>query len=304
MTDTVLSGSVSKTQTFLNSLQAKYSSIDKMALANKMLKGAINIGEAIVNPLTNTGIAGFKFHIAQTEQVRLENEITDFYTDINSPIQDHIVRKPLTITLSGLVGDYQYSINELKDFISKITPTLELVKQFLPQLSDITKQTIVKKYSNSAIENLSFENLSFENNLSFLDANKEINIDDLTFGATPSTSGYGLNFNAMDLFKTFQDLYKVKSAQTRAYLFFEALAQSQALFSIETTWKRYDNMALLSVIPTRDNNLDVTEFQATFKQLSQTQVQLDIAQNAAGRLKEQASNTINKGINKGQKALI
>ena len=71
------------------------------------------------------------------------------------------------------------------------------------------------------------------------------------------------NYSVMDLFTLFQSLYKLKSAQARAFLFFECMWKSRALFSVETTWKRYDNMAILSLQPRRDKNADITEFSIT-----------------------------------------
>ena len=87
-----------------------------------------------------TGIAGFKFHIPQTEQVRMESDITDHYTDINTPVQDHIALKPVTITLTGLVGEYFYSVNKIEDFLALVTPTLTLISEFMNQENPIVKQ--------------------------------------------------------------------------------------------------------------------------------------------------------------------
>ena len=103
------------------------------------------------------------------------------------------------------------------------------------------------------------------------------------------------------MFKIFQDLYKLKSAQTRAFFFFDAMWKSKALFSVETSWKRYDNMCIQTLIPKRDNNADITDFNITFKQISRAQTKYETLKNAAGRTRQQLMKKQNKGIDKGQK---
>lgn len=256
-----------------NRLNQQYGELNKTQLATQVLKENVNIGEAIINIVGATGIAGFKFNVPEREQIKLQSEITDHYTDINNPVQDHIAHKPIMITLTGLVGEYFYSVNEIEDLIAKITPTLSLVKQFIPKLPASTKQFLAKKYSNITKKEV-----------------PEI---------LKSTDDKDLN--AFDLFSLFQNIYKLSSRQTRAYLFFEALWKSKARFSVETTWKRFDNMVVESITPDRDNNADITSFTIVLKQLSFTQTKVNSVENVVGRMKEMLSKTQNKGIDKGQK---
>lgn len=280
MTDTPLQGGITKTQSWFSTVSQKYSAVNKISLATKVLKSSINAGEAIINLLSNTGIAGFKFQVPQTELIKLESDITDYYTDVNSNIQDHIVRKPITVTVTGLVGEYFYSVNEIEDMLASVVPTFRLLQQFVPQLTAAAKQGMIKKYNARSVENLS-------NNTA-------------TNNAVASDSGYQFNFINLDLFNLFQNLYKLKSAQTRAYFFFEALWRSQALFTVETSWKKFDNMAVQSITPRRDNNADITEFQATFKQINFTQTMSESAEAVAGRMKEQTAEVTSKGETKGE----
>ncbi len=135
----------SKYYDFLYNVDTKYSQIKKSELVKKMFKETVNAGEAIVSILGNTGIAGFKFHVPQSEQIKMESDITDHFMDNNSVLQDHIARKPVTITLNGLQGDFFYSVNRIEDTLALVTPTLSLVKQFLPKLRNATKQLYTKK---------------------------------------------------------------------------------------------------------------------------------------------------------------
>nr|DAJ74789.1 MAG TPA: hypothetical protein [Caudoviricetes sp.] len=244
--------------------------------AKDTFKKAVNIGEAIVSILSNTGIAGFKFHVPTHEQVNMESDITDHYIDTNSPVQDHIARRSVTITLQGYQGEYFYSVNPIEDMLAKVIPTMSLVKQFLPKLPDSTKQNFAKKYQEWT------------------------GID--TPEALKSTGQD--NYNRIDLFKIFQDLYKLKSEQTKAFFFFQAMWQSEALFTVETSWKRYDNMVIQKLTPQRDNNADITDFSITFKQISKTTSKVESVENAAGRLKAQNAQVTEKGIDKGKEVSI
>lgn len=246
--------------------------------AQEQLK-VVNIKDAIVNILTSTGIAGFKFHIPNSEQIKLQSDITDHYTDINSAVQDHIARKPVRITLNGYQGEYYYTVHPIENMISKIAPVLTLVEVFKPKISAVTEK-IKQKQVESSLNKL--------NNGDKKAAEDYRN----TFAAK--------EFNAVDLFKTFLNLYKFKSAQTRAFFYFEALWQSELVFTIETSWKIFNNMIIEDITALRDNNADITDFTVTFKQVGITTSKSESLKDVAGRLQAQAAQVTKKGIDKGK----
>lgn len=262
---------------FFNIVNDRYKQISKSTLAQSLLKKSVDIGTAVVNIVGNTGIAGFKFHCPMREEIEMASEATDHYLDNNNPVQDHIIQKPITINLQGFQGDYFYSVNQIEDTLALITPTMSLVKELLPDLADITKQ----------IKSSSFFNKT--NNYQLVD------------GVLKTTIQNDLNY--VDLFKIFQSLYKLTSAQTRAFFFLEALWKSKALMTVETTWKRYDNMAITNIKPIRDENLDITDFRVSFKQLYFTSTNIIDLNNTAGRTRQQLAQVSKKGIDKGQEVI-
>ena len=133
---------------FISKANKKYGQVNPLDWAKNIFKENVDIGSAVVSVLGSTGIAGFKFHIPQTEMVKMESEVTDHYVDDNSVVQDHIIHKPVTITLTGLQGEYFYSVNEIEDTIALIKPTLVLVSQFVPKLSAATMQAKMKYKNN------------------------------------------------------------------------------------------------------------------------------------------------------------
>lgn len=264
-----------------NFLQGSISAnkIEYEAIAKNVFKQTINISDAIVSIFSNTGIAGFKFHVPENEQVKMQSEITDHYIDTGSAVQDHIARRPIVITVRGYQGEYYYTVHPIENMISKVVPVLALVKEFKPKLDPVTER-IKKRREELALIQLSKDGKKYTKTYENKILDKE--------------------FNAVDLFKLFQDLYKLKSAQTRAFYFFQALWESEALFSVETRWKRYDNMGIQDITPLGDNNADITDFSVSFKQISITTSKVENIKNVAGRLKEQAAKVTKKGIDKGK----
>lgn len=266
-------------QNFFDIVNNKYKQVSKTQLAQTLFKNSVDIGTAIVNIVASTGIAGFKFQCPQREEIEMQSDVTTHYTDNNSPIQDHVALKPVVINLQGLQGDYFYSVNQIEDIIAQITPTLSLVKQFLPQLTAATQQ--IKKQSMSTLSALK----------------QAKTLKDVKKAFTNPTNANDLN--SVDLFQLFQNLYKLKSPQTRAFFFFEALWKSKALFTVETTWKTYNNMLIVNVKPIRDDNLDITDFRVTFQQMDFASTTVINLNNKAGRTRQQLAQTAKKGIDKG-----
>ncbi|MDE5889243.1 MAG: hypothetical protein K2H20_04415, partial [Bacilli bacterium] len=261
------------------------SKIDAKQSAINLMSKAVNVKDAIVNIMGTTGISGFKFHILQSEQINLESDITDHYVDSNTPVQDHIARKPVIITVSGYQGEYFYTVHPIQTMLSKVASTLKLIDSFKPKLSDATKQ--IKEQWQKNQEAL---------------ANTKIDYNEagLKVPLKEKVTTSWQNFNDIDLFKYFQNLYKLKSRQTQAYYFFKALWNMGVPFSLETRWERYDNMLIQQLRPLGDNTADMTDFSITFKQINITSTQATKIKNAAGRLKEQIAKTTEKGVDKGQ----
>jgi hypothetical protein len=60
---------------------------------------------AILRPKTAQGVGGFVFDVSNGETVDLSSDVTDHVTEDNSFVQDHVVNKPITLSLSGFIGE-------------------------------------------------------------------------------------------------------------------------------------------------------------------------------------------------------
>lgn len=279
---------------YVNSSTASGANVSLFKQAQSFFKSHTNVKDAIVSIFDSTGIAGFQFNITKMEQVKLSNDITDYYSDNNTVFNDHIAHKPVTVTVSGLQGDYFYSVHKIKDMISAIGTTMKLIVAFKPQFDKIQGQ--LRKKWNDYQESLQTNGLvgkAIDPN--FTPSNATTLKEKLSFAGQTLMS-----YSSVDLFKLFQSLYKFKSAQTRAYLFFETLRKADKPFTVETRWKRFENMYIQDLIVTGEDSADITEFQVTFKQLNFTHSEV-VSINAAGRTQQQYYEEANKGIDNGTK---
>jgi len=86
----------------------------------------------LLKPKENWGIEGFIFDIVDNESLSIEYDITDHFTENNSYLNDHIVKKPIIITLSGFIGELVFrSPGGVEGAIQEISNRLESVEAYL-----------------------------------------------------------------------------------------------------------------------------------------------------------------------------
>jgi hypothetical protein len=98
------------------------------------------INKIYVAPTGLKGINGWEFSILRDRSVRLESEITDYITEDNSRIQDHIANMPVILDLSGFVGESLEKAPKEVKFQKEIQSKLTEVAGFLPELSAQAQQ--------------------------------------------------------------------------------------------------------------------------------------------------------------------
>ena len=87
---------------------------------------------ALVAPKTAEGIGGFLFDVPREDQVNLNIDVTDHFTENNSFINDHIVNQPITITLSGFQGELVFERpSGIAGAAQQIQNRLETVEAYL-----------------------------------------------------------------------------------------------------------------------------------------------------------------------------
>lgn len=92
---------------------------------------------AVVKPKGAKGLAGFVFDVPTGEKLDLQSEITDHVVESGSFISDHVVDKPIRITLSGFVGELVAEAPQGLELLSEFAQNrLGVVDGYLGQYTD------------------------------------------------------------------------------------------------------------------------------------------------------------------------
>ena len=248
-------------------------SVDLLQSTKSILNTAIDASSTLVSVAGTIGIAGFVFDIADDDSVELDADITDHYVENGTAIQDHIALRPERVTVRGLVGEYRYIAESNQTKLQKATKKLTTLASYLPPLSDAA--TAIYKGLQGENENASLS----------------------LFGSLNNVAN-----TAMDLFKAYRNINLPQTEQQKAFIYFEALRNSRALFTIQTPFRYYTDMAVESIRATQSGfTRDQSEFEVSFKKMRFVDVERkslteDVKKELQNRLSEQAATVQDKGF--------
>jgi len=227
---------------------------------------------AIVSPSPlPPGIGGFLFDIPGDEEVRLRSQITNYYLENNTPVQDNIALEPPTITLRGIVAELA-GATVLAAPSSQAANPLPLVPGMMPPMTEQQQQSF--------------------------DAAQEAAQQQSTAGSDAAAAS-----------GTSQNLYSMWDAgsasgsitrQTNAFLYFRELWAGQQLMSVQTPWGIWKNCAILEIRPMQDSKTKyMTDFTITFQEMRFAGEATVTIGSVAGRNQQQTSPKTQTG-NAGQ----
>lgn len=222
----------------------------------------VGMSTALVKPKNPPpGTAGFVFDIKMTENVTMNAQVTDHFTEINSAIQDHVAIDPIKITLVGKVGELVHTKEAELAFASAA----------LDRLAPITHM----KPSQSA------------------QAQKYISAADQAISATKSAMKAFSNLAGV--FAT----EPAKNKQQKAFKTFENYFLGRTILTIETPWATYGSMLLENWSADQDEeSIYETTYTLTFKQLRFVGTTVNTG-NLSGRNGAQLSKAVDKGAQSG-----
>ena len=244
-------------------------SFDKAVNAADTANSMVN--QYVVSPIVNMGLAGFVFDIEDETKIEMQSDITDHYTENNTPRQSNIVNKPAIITLRGYVGELVHRNAPPKTKLQELAEKISTINAFVPVITSSARQ-----------------------------ARDLISGDNKTSGdffAQGVATG-------VDLYQTFQTLNPPKTAQAKAFNFFRSLWSARQLVSLGTPYTFYRNMGILSITAIQSgDNEEVTDFSVTLKEVRFAKsklVKFD-QEKYQGRSKGEISETQKKGQTQGEK---
>jgi hypothetical protein len=90
------------------------------------------------------GIEGFIFDIPETETVKLQAQVTHHFAEDNYALQDHIAFEPITVTLTGLIGELVVSKSELEQYAKQVLDRLGPLGLLSPSFSSGAAQYLAE----------------------------------------------------------------------------------------------------------------------------------------------------------------
>lgn len=218
--------------------------------------------QAIIRP-TNPppGLAGFLFDINEDDEINLRADITDHFVENNTVIVDQIGLKPEEYTVRGLVAEL-VAIPPAPDVVAKVPNPLDVNSDLLPVLTPQAAQEATDNAQTEASANAALQQSS-------------------------SLWGYFLDQAPKPPNQT---------RQSRTFLYFYQLWKARELFTIETPWGFFTDMAILTLRASQDDESRFkSSFTVTFKKIRTAGGATITAGQLAGRANLQMAPVTNNG---------
>lgn len=229
-------------------------------------------------PSTSQQPPSFLFDYEGEQTTTLDSDITDHYVEDNTAIQDQIALKPVLVTTHGFIG-------ELND----VAPA------FLAPVKAIAdKLTVVSAYSPQASETAI---LAYDNAFQLYQVGQNA-VNAAVSAWTSLTSGQGTSVITGNAFFPIA-LEANQTKQQTAFQLFYGYWTSRTLFTIQTPWAIFQNMAIKTLRSIQDAETRmITDFEISFKQIRTASTALTPPQSAVsqGRLSAQSSLLTNQGV--------
>lgn len=178
---------------------------------------------------TTSQVESILFDYEGEQSISLSSDITDHYVEDNTAIQDQIAIKPATVTTHGYIGELTDVVPELLKPLKKIADKLTVLTAYTPELTSTAQ-------------------------LAYAEAFQLYQVSMNVTNAVKSVATWGS--------------LKNQTKQQIAFSKFYGYFQSRTLFTIQTPWRIYSDMAIQSLraVQGEDTRM-VSDFEITFKEM-------------------------------------
>ena len=194
-----------------------------------------NKANTLLGVKSSKGISGFLFDIPDRDSISVDWDITDHFTESNSFLNDHKVKKPVIITLSGFIGELVFRAPAgVEGAVQEISNRLETVEAYLGDFTPgaVQQAQRVVQQAQSTISAINQTLDKVQNVVGFFD------------GEGPE-----------------------ETAQQKAFNQLNALGD-EVILTAQTPWKFYDDMTIQSLSFIQDSESElITDISVTLKQI-------------------------------------
>lgn len=224
------------------------------------------------------------FHYEGEQTVSLQSDITDHYVEDNTAIQDQWALKPERVTTHGFIGELNDISPKALQILKTLADKLTVINAYTPVLST----TALIAYDEAFLlyqvgANAVNAAVSAWSSINGTNGENVISSNGLQPGAfNPATASIANNQNKQQV--AFQQFY--------------GYWKSRTLFTVQTPWAVFQNMAIENVeaIQGEDTRM-ITDFKVTFKMIRTTTAAdtNGLAPIISGRAGQQASGLTDLG---------
>lgn len=177
----------------------------------------------------------FLFDFEGAQSLDLQSDITDHFREDNSPIEDNIALRPETYTTRGFIGELNNIPPAALQIVREVASRLTTITAYAPQVSATAALAYARAFAAYQLAQ---------------------NVKNTAVAAWSSIS------SAVGATSPLQ------TKQQKAFQQFYGYWRNKTLFTIQTPWGIFDNMAILKLRVEQDEDTNmVTSFDLTFKMI-------------------------------------
>lgn len=227
------------------------------ALANLVLVSPQSVvGYQPQNPPNSDGTpstaqqpSSLLFHYEGENSAVIESDITDHFVEDNTAIQDQIALKPEVVTVHGFIGELNdIPPNSVLAALKTIANKLQVISSYVPDLS--------------VTANLAYAEALFLYQVGANVANAAVSAWSSVSNLITGDSGQSVIGSGGLVSATNQNKQQAMFQQLYGYW------RNRQLFTVQTPWAVFQNMAIMRLRPVQDDTTRViTDFELTFKMI-------------------------------------
>jgi hypothetical protein len=178
------------------------------------------------------GVAGFVMDVRLEDTVRLESDITDHFVEDNTAVQDQIALKPEEVTVHGLVGELVQTQAQVDNAAQTLIDALPSNDDLAPGYTEAQAAALAADDAQAAL----------------------VTAADTSVG---SLKGYFTDRTPLN-----------PTNQAQAFAYFYQLWLGRQMFTVDSPWGFFTNMAIKSCTAVQDATTGfVSDFLIVFKKI-------------------------------------
>lgn len=214
------------------------------------------------------GIGGFRTYSRIRERVNYQADIPISFVETGSPISDHRIIQPLSVSIEGVVGDIYLPQGALSSTVGRIQAEIGNVTQYLPTRTQtqISKVSALVNDAADAVRRIE----------ALIDSGEQV-----------------------------LDLFRNRSVQANPLQFqfietMESLFRTGSIFNVETRYRIYWDMVITNLMFEVNNETDEIRFMIDLQEWREASIEfVEVARNPGGGAADAVSGKQDKGVQRG-----